>query len=35
MLAAAVLVWHRKRRKQPPQPSASNAAPQQVKVTVI
>ena len=34
MLAAAVFVWHRKRRTQPPQSSASNAAPQQVKVTV-
>ena len=34
MLAAAVFVWHRKRRTQPPQSSASNAAPQQVEVTV-
>ena len=40
MLAAAVFVWHRKRRKQPPQSSPSkqsspsNAAPQQVKVAV-
>ena len=34
MLAAAVFVWHRKRRTQPPQSNASNAAPQQVEVTV-
>ena len=34
MLAAAVFVWHRKRRTQPPQSSASNAAPQQVEVIV-
>ena len=35
MLAAAVFVWHRKRRTQQPQSSASNtAAPQQVEVTV-
>ena len=34
MLAAAVFVWHRKRRTQPPQSSASNAAPQQVEVMV-
>jgi len=34
MLGAAVFVWHRKRRTQPPQSSASNAAPQQVEVTV-
>ena len=40
MLGAAVFVWHRKRRKQPPQSSPSkqsspsNAAPQQVKVAV-
>ena len=34
MLGAAVFVWHRKRRTQPPQSSASTAAPQQVEVTV-
>ena len=34
MLAAAVFVWHRKRRTQPPTSSASNAAPQQVDVIV-
>ena len=34
MLAAAVFVWHRKRRTQQPQSSASNAAPQQVEVIV-
>ena len=34
MLGAAVFVWHRKRRMQPPQSGASNAAPQQVEVTV-
>ena len=34
MLAAAVFVWQRKRRTQPPQSSASTAAPQQVEVTV-
>jgi len=34
MLAAAVFVWHRKRRTQPPQSRASNAAPQQVEVVV-
>ena len=34
MLGAAVFVWHRKRRTQPPQSSASTAAPQQVEVTL-
>ena len=29
MLGAAVFVWHRKRRTQPPQSGASTAAPQQ------
>ena len=32
MLAAAVFVWHRKRRTQPPQSSASTTAPRQVEV---
>ena len=31
MLAAAVFVWHRKRRTQPPQSSASTTAPRQVE----
>ena len=35
MLAAAVFVWHRKRRTQSPQSRASNAAPQQVEVMVM
>ena len=34
MLAAAVFVWHRKRRMQSPASSASTAAPQQVRVVV-
>ena len=34
MLGAAIFVWHRKRHSQPPQSSASNAAPQQVEVIV-
>jgi len=34
MLAAAVFVWHHKRRTQLPTSSASNAAPQQVDVIV-
>ena len=34
VLAAAIFVWHRKRRMQPPPSGASTTAPQQIEVTV-
>ena len=34
VLAAAIFVWHCKRRMQPPPSSASTTAPQQIEVTV-
>eukprot|EP00964_Phaeocystis_antarctica_P084469 scaffold53204_cov56-Phaeocystis_antarctica.AAC.2 len=34
VLAAAIFVWHRKRRMQLPPSSASTTAPQQIEVTV-